>query len=141
MTTTTTPSDIDIAIAGLADWRPFFGTLCGRFRAADPVGAARLAAAIVEAAADAGHVPDVDLRRDTVTVRLRPTDQSELGEGDVALARHVSELAIGLGATAEPTLVTEVELARRHARPRPHPAVLAGGARRRRRLDERRRGA
>ena len=111
MTTTTTPSDIDIAIAGLADWRPFFGTLCGRFRAADPVGAARLAAAIAEAAAETEHVPDVDLRRDAVTVRLRPTGQAEISEGDVALARHVSELAIGLGATAEPTLVTEVELA------------------------------
>ena len=42
---------------------------------------------------------------------MRPTDQSEISDGDVALARHVSELAIGLGATAEPTLVTEVELA------------------------------
>ena len=130
MTTTTTPSDIDIAIAGLADWRPFFGTLCGRFRAADPVGAARLAAAIAEAAADAGHVPDVDLRRDAVTVRLRPADQSEIGEGDVALARHVSELAIGLGATAEPTLVTEVELALDtpdHGRIRPFWQAVLGG--------------
>jgi 4a-hydroxytetrahydrobiopterin dehydratase len=110
MTTTTTPSDIDLAIAALADWRPFFGTLCGRFRAPDAVGAARLATAIAEAAVQAEQDPDAELRRAVVTVRLRPTDRSGFGAADVALARHMSELAIGLGATAEPTLVTEVEL-------------------------------
>jgi 4a-hydroxytetrahydrobiopterin dehydratase len=58
----------------------------------------------------AGHHPDVDLRSDSVTVRLR-TNDGTLGEREVALARQISAAARGLGVPVDPSSLQIVQIA------------------------------
>ncbi len=66
--------------------------------------------AIGRLAAAANHHPDVDLRSDGVTVRLRTHDIDGLSERDVALARQISAAARELGVPADPTAVQTVQV-------------------------------
>ena len=61
----------------------------------------------------AGHHPDVDLRSDSVTVRLTTTTPDYffwLSERDVELARQISAAARELGVPADPTAVQSVQV-------------------------------
>jgi len=90
---------------GTEDWRvlgegafTFFHT--GSFSAG-----ARLVAAIGALPGVDGHHPDVDLRRDGVTVRLitRTPDHFGMTMDDVELARRISAVARELGLTGDPS--------------------------------------
>jgi 4a-hydroxytetrahydrobiopterin dehydratase len=66
---------------------------------------------IGEAAEAANHHPDLDLRYPLLNVRLLSHDVGGVTERDVALARRISELAAGLGVTADPSVVSVMEIA------------------------------
>ncbi len=100
-----------IAQMGLDDWRSMYGALEVRFATGDFATGLRLVAAIGEAAEAAGHHPDVELRYTHVDVLLTSHDAGGKTARDVELARRISEIAAGLGVTAEPADVQRIELA------------------------------
>jgi 4a-hydroxytetrahydrobiopterin dehydratase len=95
---------------GTEDWRVVGDGACAFFRAASFRDAARLVAAIGELAGLDAHRPDVDLRRDGVTVRLitAADDWFGMSQRDVELAREISRLARDLGIPADPSAVQSV---------------------------------
>jgi 4a-hydroxytetrahydrobiopterin dehydratase len=109
--------------AGLEDWRKLGQAFHGRFRTGDFAGGLRFTTAVAEAAQAAGHHPEVRLTETLVDLKLishdasyRPDDGPErrvswVTQRDVDLARRISEIARGQGVTAEPTAVTQLELA------------------------------
>lgn len=98
------------AETGLEDWRPVLGRLVTRFRTGDFVSGLRLVTAVTDAAEQANHHPDVDLRYPHVDVDLTSHDVGGLTARDVRLARRVSEIAAGQGLAADPAARTLVEL-------------------------------
>jgi 4a-hydroxytetrahydrobiopterin dehydratase len=58
------------------------------------------------------HHPDVDLRHDGVIVRLVAVAQDRFGliDADITLAHRISEVAAGLGLSADPSEVQTVQL-------------------------------
>ena len=91
------------ALEGLQDWREVLRTLQTRFRCGDFARAAVLVTRIVQAADEADHHPDVDLRYpDVVRVVLATHVTGGLTTADVELARRLSALAREVGARAEP---------------------------------------
>jgi 4a-hydroxytetrahydrobiopterin dehydratase len=101
----------DIDAADLADWRLIMPALQTRFRTGNFATGLRLVNLIGEAAEQANHHPDLDLRYGHLNIRLYSHDASGVTERDIALARKISELAAGVGAIAEPTLVSAMLLA------------------------------
>ncbi|HUF99140.1 MAG TPA: VOC family protein [Ilumatobacter sp.] len=100
------------SMTGLDDWRYELGAIHASFRAGSFPDAAKLAAAIADAAEAHQHHPDIDIRYpDRVIVRFITHAVENLTQLDVDLARVVAELAVGAGATSEPTLITTLELA------------------------------
>jgi 4a-hydroxytetrahydrobiopterin dehydratase len=99
--------------AGVEDWRAIFGGqwACAHFRTGSYEVGVALVAAIGRLAAAAGHQPDVDLRPDSVGVRLFSGDFAGLSTGDVELAREISAAARELGAAADPSAVQHVQVA------------------------------
>jgi 4a-hydroxytetrahydrobiopterin dehydratase len=55
--------------------------------------------------------PDVDLRSNGVTVRLKVSETGELGEGDVSLAREISATARELGLPVDLTGLQSYQIA------------------------------
>jgi 4a-hydroxytetrahydrobiopterin dehydratase len=84
------------------DWRVVRNDACGHFRTGSFAAGVALVDEIGRLADAADHHPDVDLRSDGVTVRLR-TDDGTLGEREVALARQISAAARGLGVPVDPS--------------------------------------
>jgi len=54
--------------------------------------------------------PDVDLRPEGVTVRLREDDTRSFSERDVALAQQISAAAREVGASADPAAVQTMQV-------------------------------
>src|SRR5688572_4810428 len=82
-----------IEAANLGDWRPIGPALQTRFRTGDFATGLRLVNRIGEAAEEANHHPDLDLRYPHLNVRLSSHDVFGITDRDVALARRISELA------------------------------------------------
>ena len=99
-----------VAELGLDDWRPMLGVLRARFLTGDFVTGAALVAAITEAAEEANHHPDLDLRYPHLDVRLTSHDVSGTTSRDVELARTISRLAAARGIGSDTSAVQEVEL-------------------------------
>ena len=96
------------------DWRVVRDDACAYFRTGSFAAGVALVDAIGRLAEAADHHPDVDLRSDGVTVRLRTTtpDQfSRLTEHDVDLARQISAAARELGLAVDPTALQNVQVA------------------------------
>jgi 4a-hydroxytetrahydrobiopterin dehydratase len=100
----------EIEAANLADWRVMFNSLQTRFRTRDFATGLQLVNLIGEAAEQANHHPDLDLRYGHLNVRLSSHDAGGITDRDVALARRASELAAGLDVAAEPNAVSAIEL-------------------------------
>ncbi len=92
---------------GVDDWRVLGDGACAYFRIGSFAAGARLVQAISELPGVDDHHPDVDLRRDGVTVRLITITDDYYGMSprDVELARRISALARGLGFPADPSVV------------------------------------
>lgn len=94
------------------DWRVLFSGAHAHYRVGSFAEAARFVAEIAEVAEAVGHVPDVDVRPEGVTVRTASGEYGALRRRDVDLARGISA-----GPPAD----------RRRAR-RPWPVTYARGA-------------
>lgn len=92
---------------GVEDWRVLGDGACAYFRTGSFAAGARLVAALGALPGVEDHSPDVDLRRDGVTVRLITIadDHYGLSPRDVELARQISAVARGLGLAADPSAV------------------------------------
>lgn len=96
---------------GLADWRPVLGRVVTRFATGDFVTGLELVTKVTEASEAANHHPDVDLRYPHVDITLMSHDVGGTTERDLRLARQISEIAAGMGVTADPGVRQFVELA------------------------------
>jgi 4a-hydroxytetrahydrobiopterin dehydratase len=101
------------AFPGVSDWRVLWGAgyaaarfLTGSFAAGLP-----LVAAIGELADEAGHDPDVDVRPESVTVRLATAEVQGLTRRDAELAGEISAAAARLHAPSDPAAVQHVQVA------------------------------
>jgi 4a-hydroxytetrahydrobiopterin dehydratase len=94
------------------DWRVVREDACGHFRTGSFAAGVALVDAIGRLADAAELHPDVDLRRDSVTVRLT-TDRGRQGmtEREVGLAQQISAAARELGVLADPTSLQIVQIA------------------------------
>jgi 4a-hydroxytetrahydrobiopterin dehydratase len=92
------------------DWRVVRNDACAHFRTGAFAAGVALVDAIGRLADATDHHPDVDLRSDGVTVRLR-TDSGALGEREVALAQQISAAARELGVPVDPTSLQIVQIA------------------------------
>src|SRR5438309_281982 len=92
---------------GIEDWRVLGDGACAFFRTGSFAAGTRLAQAIGALPDIDDHAPDVDVRPDSVTVRLLTSTDTYCGmtARDVALARQISATARGLGLTADPAAV------------------------------------
>ncbi len=95
---------------GLDDWRLIGEGACAFFRTASFGGGARLVEAIAALPAVGEHPPDIDIRRDGVTVRLITIAEGYFGVSrqDVELARRISDVARDLGVVADPAAVQSI---------------------------------
>ena len=95
---------------GVEDWRVVGDGACAYFRTGSFAAAARLVEAISQLPGVDDHHPDVDLRRDGVTVRLITVadDYYGMSRRDIELARQISAAARALGLSADPAAVQSV---------------------------------
>jgi 4a-hydroxytetrahydrobiopterin dehydratase len=95
---------------GVEDWRVIRDGACAYFRTGSLAAGARLVQAISELPGVEDHAPDIDLRRDGVTVRLITYTDGYYGtsQRDVDAARRISEAARRLGLSADPSAVQSV---------------------------------
>jgi len=93
--------------AGVEDWRVLFSGACAHFRTASLAAGVTLVEAIGWLAEAANHHPDVDLRKEGVTVRLWTHEVDGLSERDIELARQISAAARELGVPAAPASVQD----------------------------------
>lgn len=96
---------------GLADWRKLAQALHARFLTGDFGAGLRFVTAVTEVAERANHHPDVTLTYPWVDLKLISHDVSGLTRRDIDLARRISEVAREQGISAQPSAVSEVELA------------------------------
>jgi 4a-hydroxytetrahydrobiopterin dehydratase len=91
----------------VAEWRVIGDGACTFYPTRSFAESARLVQAIGELPGVERHSPDVDVRRDGVTVRLITIadDYYGMSRRDVALARQISAAAHRLGLTGDPSLV------------------------------------
>ena len=90
---------------GAEDWRVLAEGACAFFRTGSFAESARLIEAIAALAGTAHHAPDVDVRRDGVTVRLITIADDWYGPSrrDLDLAQRISAGARDLGFAADPS--------------------------------------
>ncbi len=102
----------EVLAENLQDWRWVLDKLVARFETGDFRAGAAFITRIAEAADEANHHPDVDLRYPHVTVTLISHDVNAITQRDVRLARRISELAaaVGVQASAEAPDVIEFAL-------------------------------
>ena len=101
------------ASPGVSDWRVLWGGgyAAARFLTGSFATGLTLVAAIGDAAAAAGHDPDVDVRPESVTVRLRTAEVQGLTSRDADLAGEISAAAARLQVPADPTDAQHVQVA------------------------------
>lgn len=100
----------EVAEAGLDDWRQVLGRLKARFRTGDFATGLRLVELVGAAAEEANHHPDVTLTYSEVLLTLSSHDVGGITSRDLDLAREVSAFAASLGARADVSGLTQVEL-------------------------------
>jgi 4a-hydroxytetrahydrobiopterin dehydratase len=102
----------EIHEAGLDGWRKVLDRIVVRFETGNFNTGAALVTKIAEAADEANHHPDVDLRYPHLTVSLSSHDVGAITQRDLRLARRISELAraAGVSATAHAPDVLELAL-------------------------------
>lgn len=100
----------DITAAGLADWRQIMGVIRARFRTGDFATGLALVNQIGEAAEAADHHPDITLTYPEVVVSLSSHDVEGITSRDIDLARQISAFAAELGATADTSGLTQLDL-------------------------------
>ena len=102
-----------LAADGVEDWRAIWGGgwALAHFRTTSYEEAVALAHAIGTLASAADHPADLDVRHDSVTVRLFSGEIGELSVRDVELARRISDVARRHGASPDSGAVQHVQIA------------------------------
>lgn len=95
---------------GIDDWRAIHETLMARFRTKNFATGLEMVNRIGAAAEEMNHHPDLDLRYTHLNVRLVSHDVHGKTQRDVDLARRISAIASELGVTAEPSVISKVEI-------------------------------
>jgi len=93
------------------DWRVIRDDASTHFRTGSFAAGVALVDAIGKLADAANHHPDVDLRYDGVTVRVKTHSEGRLTERDVALAGQISDAARELGVPIDLTGLQAVQVA------------------------------
>jgi 4a-hydroxytetrahydrobiopterin dehydratase len=93
------------------DWRVVREDASTYFRTGSLAVGVSLVDAIVRLADAADGHPDIDLRPEGVTVRLRSNSQGQLNESDLALARQISDTARDLGVAIDLAGLQHVQIA------------------------------
>lgn len=96
---------------GVEDWRVLFSGAHAYYRVGSFAEAARFVAAIADIAEAVGHVPDVDVRPEGVTIRTASGEYGALSLRDVELARRISEVARTSRLEPDPSQVQVVGIA------------------------------
>jgi 4a-hydroxytetrahydrobiopterin dehydratase len=96
---------------GLDDWRVLLRTLQTSFKTDSMAKGIDFAARIVAAANAANHHPDLTITYPRVHVLLTTHDADGMTSLDIDMARTISAIAAELGIAAEPTAVTQLEIA------------------------------
>ena len=98
------------AADGVEDWRVIGDGACAFFRTRSFAEGARLVQAIGGLSGVSDRGPDVDIRRDGVTVRLITItdDYYGMSQHDIELARQISSAARDLALQAEPSAVQNI---------------------------------
>lgn len=99
------------AMTGLDDWRPILQSLQARFLTKRFEVGLAMVDRIGAAAEEMNHHPDLDLRYPHLNVRLMSHDVHGRTQRDVDLARKISAIAAELGVSADPSVVSRVEIA------------------------------
>jgi 4a-hydroxytetrahydrobiopterin dehydratase len=99
------------ASAQLPDWEPMHESLQARFASGDFSTGLAFVNAIGQAAEAANHHPDIDLRYTHVNILLTSHDVGGKTQRDLDLARQISDIAAEMGISADPDVVSRVELA------------------------------
>ncbi|HJQ42778.1 MAG TPA: VOC family protein [Jatrophihabitantaceae bacterium] len=94
---------------GTDDWQWIFWGPTAHFRVDAVAGASPLVERIAQIAGEGDVQPDIDVRRDGVTVRLR--DMHGVTQQHLDVAREISAAARALGLTSDPTRVETVQIA------------------------------
>jgi 4a-hydroxytetrahydrobiopterin dehydratase len=102
---------VQIAESGLDGWRKVLDRLIVRYDTGDFSTGAALVGRIAEAADEANHHPDVDLRYPHLTVSLKSHDVNAITARDIRLARRITELAAEAGVSAAAHAPDVLELA------------------------------
>lgn len=98
--------------AGLVDWRKLEHALHARFAGSDFRELARFISAVADAAEAADHHPDVRLTYGVVDVSVCSHDAGmNITNRDIDLATEISRIAAQHGLAADPSSVTQLELA------------------------------
>lgn len=100
----------EVLEAELADWRQVLGRIRARFRTGDFATGLELVNRIGAAAEAANHHPDVTLTYPEVLVTLSSHDVGGITSRDVDLARQISRHAAELGAIADVSGITQLEI-------------------------------
>jgi 4a-hydroxytetrahydrobiopterin dehydratase len=92
---------------GVEEWRVLGDGACAYFRTASFTASTRFVQAIGALSGIADHTPDIDVRRDGVTVRLLTLEGTYYGmsQRDVEFARQISAVARDQGLAADPSAV------------------------------------
>ena len=85
--------EIDEGLQELQDWRRDGITITAEFRCKDFSAAIGFVVGIAMAAEKADHHPDIDIRWDTVTLRLSTHSSGGVTRRDLELASHISVLS------------------------------------------------
>ncbi len=88
-----TPSEITEHLHATPEWRIDNGVLSRTFKFPDFVAAMHFVNAVADAAEEASHHPDIDIRYDAVTLGLVTHDAGGITGSDFALARKADSLA------------------------------------------------
>ena len=108
---TTTLTRSQVAAEGLDDWRVMLGALYARFDTGSFAAGLALVNAIADAAEEANHHPDLDLRYPHLNVKLTSHDVGGVTRRDLRMARRISALAAEQGVAADPSAVQVLEVA------------------------------
>lgn len=96
---------------GLDGWRKVLDRLTVRYDTGDFNAGTALVTEIAQAADEADHHPDVELRYPHVTVSLKSHDVGAITARDIRLARRISELAAARGVSTSAHAPDVLELA------------------------------
>ncbi len=99
-------------VEGVDGWRVLGEEACAYFHTGSFATGARLVEAIGDLAGIDERPPEIDLRRDAVTVRLSTIeiDSYDLTRRDVELVRQISAVAREMGLSADPSAVATIHL-------------------------------